>query len=809
LLWIIYATQMKSMKFIRTFHEVGLNDVAIVGGKNASIGELCRNLTALEILVPCGFALTVAGFEAFIRQGNLQQRLNDLLTKIDRIAFTNLQQVSDEAKQLVIATPLPEELMHELWEAYEALLQKYGADIHVAVRSSSTAEDLEDASFAGQYESFLNIHGREELISSVRKCYASLFNARALKYRLDRGYTLDDARLSVGIQTMIRADLACSGVCFTIDPDTGFNQVVVISGAWGLGDNIVQGKVDPDEFHVFKPSIEARKKSIIRKRLGSKALTLGYAAIGVGVENRMTSEAKRTQWVLRDEEVETLARWAMRIEKHYGKAMDLEWAKDGVTGELFIVQARPETVHARHRDNTLRSYTVDSKASVLCIGQAVGTQIAAGKARVLHRLEDAHLFETGEVLIAETTNPDWDIVMKRAAAIVTNHGGRTSHAAIVARELGVAAIVGAARATEVIKTGEWVTVNCTEGKVGKVLEGKVDWTVKEYALASSPPIHTAAMLVLANPDKAYDWSFYPHAGVGLMRMEFLISHDIRIHPMALAKFEEVRNSDERRQIELLTKGYPDKPTYFIDRLAQGVATIAAAFYPKDVIVRFSDFKSNEYASLLGGSSFEQEEENPMIGFRGASRYYHPNYREGFELECRAMDYVRTQLGLTNVKLMIPFCRTVDELKAVLAVMAKYGLERGVYGLEIFMMVEVPSNVIQAEAFAELVDGFSIGSNDLTQLTLGIDRDSALIAPLFNERDPAVEWMIAHVIEVAHRKGIKVGLCGQAPSDDPDFAAFLVRRGIDSISFNPDALIRGIQSISFAEQSEKQLKLLEI
>lgn len=797
------------MKFIRTFHEVGIQDVGLVGGKNASIGELCQHLTALEIRVPCGFAVTVAGFDSFIRQNQLDHQLNDLLAKIDRRSFTNLQHISDEAKQLIIAAQLPDDLVAEIWNAYEALLQKYGADIHVAVRSSSTAEDLAEASFAGQYESFLNIHGREELIGSVKKCYASLFNARALKYRIDRGYSLDDARLSVGIQTMIRADLACSGVCFTIDPDTGFNQVVVISGAWGLGDNIVQGKVDPDEFHVFKPSLEARKRGIVRKRLGSKALTLGYASIGVGVENRITPEAKRNAWVLSDQEVETLACWAMRIEKHYGKAMDLEWAKDGVTGELFIVQARPETVHARQREGVLRTYQLDAKATVICSGQAVGTGIATGKARVLHRLEDAHLFETGEVLIAETTNPDWDIVMKRAAAIVTNHGGRTSHAAIVARELGVAAVVGATGATDVIKSGEWVTVNCTEGKVGKVLEGKVPWTVKEHAISAIPKTQTAAMLVLANPDKAYEWSFYPNAGVGLMRMEFLISHDVRIHPMALAKFDEVQRIEERKQIEVLTKGYPDKPAYFIDRLSQGVATIAAAFYPKDVIVRFSDFKSNEYASLLGGNSFEEAEENPMIGFRGASRYYHKNYRDGFELECKAIDYVRTQLGLTNVKVMVPFCRTVEELKEVLHIMTKHGLQRGVYGLEIYMMIEVPSNVIQADAFAELVDGFSIGSNDLTQLTLGIDRDSSLIAPLFNERNPAVEWMIAHAIEVAHRKGIKIGLCGQAPSDDPDFAAFLVRKGIDSISFTPDALIRGIQSISFAEQSEKQLKLLEI
>lgn len=797
------------MKFIRTFQEVGMGDVASVGGKNASIGELCQNLTSLDIQVPCGFAVTVAGYEAFIRQGTLEAQLHTLLKSIDQKTFFNLQAVSDEAKQLVVATSMPADLSAEILKAFDAMTEKYGPDIHVAVRSSSPTEDLAEASFAGQYESFLNIHGKEELLSAVKKCYASLFNARAIKYRIDRGFSLEHITLSVGIQTMVRADLACSGVCFTLDPDTGFDQVVVLTGAWGLGDNIVQGKVEPDEFHVFKPSLTARKRGIIRKRLGSKALTLGYASIGVGVENRITPESKRNTWVLTDQEVETLAGWAMRVEDYYGKPMDIEWAKDGFTGELYIVQARPETVHSRGKVGVLRFYKVDDGATVLCTGQAVGTHIVSGKARVLDRLEDAHQFEADEILIAETTNPDWDIVMKRAAAIVTNHGGRTSHAAIVARELGVAAIVGAQAATRLIQTGDSITVDCTSGKVGRVLQGEVHWTVTEHTLSEIPSTATSPMLVLANPEKAYEWSFYPNAGVGLMRMEFLINHDIRIHPMALARFDAVMDANERRQIELMTRGYADKRSYFIDRLAQGVATMAAAFYPKDVIVRFSDFKSNEYASLLGGRSFEQAEENPMIGFRGASRYYHEHYAAGFELECEAINYVRTILGLTNVKVMVPFCRTVKELKRVMLIMAAHGLERGVYGLEVYMMVEVPSNVIEAESFAELVDGFSIGSNDLTQLTLGIDRDSDLIAPLFNERDPAVEWMIAHAIEAAHKKGIKIGLCGQAPSDDPDFAAFLVKKGIDSISFNPDALVRGIQSISYAEQSLKEIKLLEV
>jgi pyruvate,water dikinase len=720
------------------------------------------------------------------------------LERIDFTTLNNLQQVSEEAKQLIISASLPQDVVDEILQSYEDMMSKYGPDTHVAVRSSATAEDMADASFAGQYESFLNIHGKEELISAVKKCFASLYNARALKYRIDRGFSLENAQLSVGVQAMIRADLACSGVCFTVDPDTGFSDVVVVTGAWGLGDNIVQGKVEPDEFHVFKPSITARKGGIIRKRMGSKALTLSYATIGVGVENRNTSELKRNIWVLSDDEVELLAKWSMRVEEHYGKPMDIEWAKDGHTKEIFLVQARPETVHARRDRLVLLEYKIEKKCEAICEGQAVGTDIATGRARVLNSLEEAYRIEPGDVLVAETTNPDWDVVMKKASAVVTNHGGRTSHAAIVARELGVAAIVGATHATEVIADGEWITVNCTEGKIGKVHRGKVPWTVVEHRLDKIPATTTAPMLVLADPDKAYEWSFFPNEGVGLMRMEFLITNTIKIHPMALARFDQIGNPEERERINQLTKGYPNKPAYFIDNLAQGIATMAAAFYPKDVIVRFSDFKSNEYASLLGGAAFESHEENPMIGFRGASRYYNERYRPGFELECKAIDHVRRHLGLTNAKVMIPFCRTVKELQEVLDVMRQCGLVRGEFGLEVYMMVEVPSNVILADAFAKHLDGFSVGSNDLTQLTLGIDRDSELISSLFNERDEAVEWMIARAIEAAHANGIKIGLCGQAPSDDPEFAAFLVQRGIDSISFTPDALIRGIQSVHEAE-----------
>ena len=792
------------MNFIKTFQEIGIQDVPLVGGKNASLGELSQHLSHLDIKVPSGFAITVHGFDAFMKKGSLSEQVRALLEKIDHIALGNLQTVSDELKRLVIAAELPQEVVDEMMLSYDALLQKHGPDTHVAVRSSATAEDLADASFAGQYESFLNIHGKDELVSAVKKCYASLFNARALKYRIDRGYSIYDAQLSVGVQMMIRADLASSGVCFTVDPDTGFSEVVVVTGAWGLGDNVVQGKVEPDEFHVFKPSLLAGKRGIIQKRLGSKALTLSYSSVGVGVQNRPTSEAKRLSWVLSDEEIARLAIWSMRIEQHYGKPMDIEWAKDGYSQDLYIVQARPETVHARRDRLVLLEYSIDKKFGTICEGQAIGTEIAAGRARVLSSIDEAHRIEPGDVLVTENTNPDWDVVMKKASAVVTNHGGRTSHAAIVARELGVAAVVGSTHATELIADGEWITVNCTEGKIGKVHRGKMPWTVTEHRIDKIPTTTTAPMLVLADPEKAYEWSFFPNDGVGLLRMEFLITNSIKIHPMALARFEVLGNPEEREYINRVTKGYPDKQSYFVDKLSQGIATIAASFYPKDVIVRFSDFKSNEYASLIGGKAFEAHEENPMIGFRGASRYYHERYTEGFALECKAIEYVRRTLGLVNVKVMIPFCRTVEEMKRVLEVMAKNGLARGDMGLEVYMMVEVPSNVIQADAFAQLVDGFSIGSNDLTQLTLGIDRDSDLIAPLFNERDKAVEWMIEHAIQAAHKHGIKIGLCGQAPSDDSEFAAFLVRCGIDSISFTPDSLIRGIQAIHEAEVKSHQL-----
>ena len=795
------------MNYIKNFQEVGLSDIRLVGGKNASLGELMQNMAKLDVKVPAGFAITVDGFDACMKTSTIGDRLKNILDSIDYQNTTSIQEASEAAKSLILEMSLPTDLIDEIVLAYSSIIMRYGPETHVAVRSSATAEDLADASFAGQYESYLNVHGKEELLSAVKKCYASLFNARAIQYRIDRGFALEFAQLSVGVQVMIRADLACSGVCFTVDPDTGFSNVVVITGAWGLGDNIVQGKVEPDEFHVFKGALEAGKYAVIRKKLGAKTLTLGYAHDGAGLENRPTSQAKQKSWVLSDEEIQKLASWSMRIEKHYKRAMDIEWAKDGITGELYIVQARPETIHGKDTHLVLREYRLSPPYPPVVEGQAVGVHIATGKARVLHSLIDAFRIQAGDVLVAETTNPDWDLVMRKASAIVTNHGGRTSHAAIVARELGVAAVVGAMGATELIEDGEWVTVDCSNGKIGKVYKGNLEFKEIEHSLENLPKTKTESMLVLSDPDKAYEWSFYPNAGVGLMRLEFLIANVVQVHPMACLRFDELKSPADRARIEELTEGYPDKAAYFIDRLSQGIATMAAAFYPKDVIVRFSDFKTNEYASLLGGRVFEEHEENPMIGFRGASRYYHERYREAFALECMAIDKVRRQMGLTNVKVMIPFCRTIQELDLVLSEMAKNQLDRGELDLEVYMMVEVPSNAIEAAEFAKRVDGFSIGSNDLTQLVLGVDRDSGLIAPLFDETNASVEWMIAWTIDAAHKAGIKVGLCGQAPSDNPAFTAFLVEKGIDSISFNPDAIIQGIQNIHAAEITSTKRELV--
>lgn len=788
-----------NVPFVIPFDHIRKEDVSTVGGKNASLGEMICHLQPLGVNIPNGFATTADAFREFLKENDLIVPLKNLMNSLDKEEFTNLNNISNTAKALILGAKLPERLEKEVTQYYRQLCEKFGRKIDVAVRSSATAEDLPNASFAGQHESFLNIKGENEVIQAVQRCFASLYNGRAIKYRIDNGFEHDQVALSAGIQLMVRSDLSSSGVCFSIEPDSGFQNAIIITGCWGLGENIVQGAVTPDEFHVFKPAIDKQKRSIISKKLGSKAKTLIYDDQGSGTVNVDTPENKQLEWTLTDSEIGTIAKWALQIEKHYEMPMDIEWAKDGNSGLLFIVQARPETVHSSKNPFVVKEYELKKKGSTLVTGNAVGVGIASGIARILHTPADAHKLNYGDILVTDITNPDWDPIMKKAAAIITNKGGRTSHAAIVARELGAIAIVGASGATNSIAEGEVITIDNSQGKIGFVYKDKADWTEKEHDFRNMELPETKPMFILADPDKAYKFSFYPNEGVGLMRLEFVINNTIRIHPMALVKYDELQDLNVKKEIETLTAQYTDKKEYFIDKLAQAVGTIAAAFYPKQVIVRMSDFKSNEYANLLGGKQFEPDEENPMIGFRGASRYYNERYKEGFELECAAMLRVREEMGLTNVKLMIPFCRTVEEGQKVVALMESNGLVRGKNDLEIYVMAEIPSNVILAKEFAKVFDGFSIGSNDLTQLTLGIDRDSNIISNLFDENNPAVLSMISQVVNAAKESGVKIGLCGQAPSDYPEFAQFLIELGIDSISFNPDAIIQGIENMNQAEK----------
>lgn len=782
--------------FIKTFSGISIKDVPEVGGKNASLGEMFCRLTGRGIRVPDGFAVTAAGFERFIQYNKLEASLQTLLLQLDTDHFTNLSTIGAQARQWLLTADMPDDLANAIREAYSRL--SGDAATAVAVRSSATAEDLPEASFAGQHESYLNVTGDTALLQAVQKCFASLYTDRAIKYRHDNGFGGRKVALSVGVQKMVRSDKACSGIGFTLEPESGFRNIVHLSGVWGLGENIVQGTVTPDEFFVFKPMLSRGKKAVIRRKLGKKEKMLVYRD-GSAI-NMDTPASLKNEYVLDETEVCTLARWAVEIERHYGKPMDIEWAKDGLTDELFIVQARPETVQSRKDPTKVKEYVITSKGATILKGQAVGERIVTGTARLLASPADSGLLHDGEIIVTDVTSPDWDPVLKKAGAIVTNKGGRTSHASIVARELGVPAIVGAEGATEKIKDGDAVTVSCCEGRTGYVYEGKASWTEKELDLSKiTLPDHTRPMLIIGDPEKAFELSFYPNAGVGLMRMEFIISSFIKIHPMALVKFDQMKEGEEKDRIAALTRYYTDKSKYFVDELAAGIATIAAAFYPKEVIVRTSDFKTNEYAHLIGGAAFEPLEENPMLGFRGASRYYSPLYKEGFRLECVAIWKVREQMGLTNVKVMIPFCRTVEEGRKVVALMEEYGLKRHDNKLEIYVMAEIPSNVLLADEFAEIFDGFSIGSNDLTQLTLGIDRDSALVAGLFSEQDKAARKMIGNMITAAHDAGARVGLCGQAPSDYPDFTAFLVDLGIDSISFNADALVKGIANINEAEK----------
>ncbi|HEU4555602.1 MAG TPA: phosphoenolpyruvate synthase [Chitinophaga sp.] len=789
---------------IKKFSAIHMADVPEVGGKNASLGEMITTLTAKGIHVPDGFATTAAAFRLFLEYNGLAVRLQQLMQQLDRTGFSNLQATGAAARSLILQGRMPHEVHTSIVNAYRALCGS-SEKVPVAVRSSATAEDMPQASFAGQHESYLNIAGEAAVVDAVHRCFASLYTDRAIKYREDNGFEHSKVLLSAGIQKMVRSDLACSGVGFTLEPESGFRNVVLLSGVWGLGENIVQGAVMPDEFYVFKPSLAHHKKATIQKKLGEKAQTMVYTndpEAGASTVNKPTSPEMRDRFVLSDAEVTQLAQWCVLIEEHYQRPMDIEWAKDGTSGKLFILQARPETIHARAQAREHAIYTLQEKGRCLVQGAAIGSKVAAGIARILASPAEAGQLQEGEIVVTGSTSPDWDPVLKKVAAIVTDTGGRTSHASIVARELGIPAIVGAQDATKKIRNGDMITVSCCEGKTGYVYEGRLAYTKTDTALSNLPmPRYTAPMLIMSDPDMAFALSFYPNRGVGLLRMEFIITRTIGIHPMALVNFDQLQNKAVRDRIAYLTRHYTDKKAFFIDKLSQGIATIAAAFYPKEVIVRMSDFKSNEYAELLGGKGFEPKEENPMLGFRGASRYYHPLYKEGFGLECAAVKTVRDEMGLTNVKVMIPFCRTLEEGKKVLEVMRSFGLPQHENGLQVYVMAELPANVLEAAAFAEHFDGFSIGSNDLTQLTLGIDRDSALVAPLFNEEDAAAKKMITMVLDTVRNTVVPIGFCGQAPSDLPDFAAFLVAHGINSISFNPDALLPGIANILKAEKEQ--------
>jgi pyruvate,water dikinase len=786
--------------WIRWLADLDAGAVPEVGGKNASLGEMIQKLRGAGIGVPDGFATTAAAYWEFVDANDLRDRITARLADFKR-KRASLARTGRGIRELILAGEIPPTIAAAIVEAYLELGRRAGtADLDVAVRSSATAEDLPEASFAGQQETFLNVRGAKRLLEACRRCLASLFTDRAIVYRETHGFDHMRVALSIGIQRMVRSDRASAGVMFSIDTDSGFPRVVLINAAWGLGETVVQGTVDPDEYVVFKPLLrEVRYRPIVGKTLGAKQRKLVYAR-GGGRPTRTvpTSARERTSFVLTDTEILQLARWAVAIEEHYGRPMDMEWAKDGLTGELFIVQARPETVQSRKGAASFTTYILRKRGTPLVRGLSIGQGVATGKVCRLERPDEMPRFEAGGILVTAMTDPDWVPIMKRAAAIVTDHGGRTSHAAIVSRELGLPAIVGTGQATQRLAHGRAVTVSCAEGETGVVYDGIADVEVRKVGLDDIPKTRTAVMLNLANPGAAFRWWRLPSDGVGLARMEFVIGSIVKIHPMALVRFGQVKNRKARSLIEELTRGYRDKAQYFVDRLADGLARIAAAHYPNPVIVRTSDFKTNEYAQLIGGQAFEPHEENPMLGWRGASRYGSEGYREGFALECRALRKVRDELGLTNVIVMIPFCRTVGEADRTLQVLADNGLRRGQNGLEVYVMCEIPANVILGEQFAERFDGFSIGSNDLTQLTLGIDRDSERLARLFDESDEAVTTLIRHAIEAAHSRGRKVGLCGQAPSDRPEFARFLVEAGIDSISVSPDTFLRVKQHVAAAE-----------
>lgn len=798
--------------------DVTIHDIPRVGGKNASLGEMIRELESKNVQVPGGYCTTAAAYKYYIAAAGLENPMRSILSDLDIKDMANLRQRGKQVRTLILKTPFPEDLRAEIQEKYVALCQRHGqkcSDIHeynvdVAVRSSATAEDLPDASFAGQQETFLNVHGVNGLIEATLKCFASLFTDRAISYRSIKGFDHFDVSLTVGIQKMVRSDMASAGVIFTINTENGFQNAIIVTGSYGLGESVVQGTVNPDEFVVFKPTLKSGFKPLIHKTLGSKEIKMIYDIGGSKLtKNIPVSLPDRVRYCLSDADVLQLAKWAVIIEEHYSKVhgkytpMDIEWAKDGETDQLFIVQARPETVQSQKSNNVLKSYSLDASVAeadktLLVTGKSVGEMIGSGKACVVKSVHHISRFRSGDVLITDRTDPDWEPIMKQAAAIVTNQGGRTCHAAIIARELGIPAVVGCGNATHLIEDGTQVTVTCASGDEGYVYNDILPFTIHETKLDTVPSTKTKIMMNVANPNEAFRLSFIPNSGVGLCRLEFIIANQIKVHPLALLNFKDIKDPLVIDAIEALTGMHANKEEYFIEELASGIAMIAAAFYPQPVIVRLSDLKSNEYANLIGGAQFEPKEENPMIGWRGASRYYDVKYRKAFDLECKALFKVRETMGLTNVTPMIPFCRTPEEGRKVLQVMEENGLKRGVNGLQVYVMCEIPSNVILADEFCKVFDGFSIGSNDLTQLTLGLDRDSALVAHLFDERNDAVKDMIRKVIQVAQKNKTKIGICGQGPSDYPEFARFLVEQGIDSISLNPDSVLKTILDIAELE-----------
>lgn len=815
----------REQALILWFEEVGIADVPLVGGKNASLGEMIGQLASKGVNVPTGFATTSYAYRYFVEKAGLEIKLRQLFADLDVNDINNLRDRGRQARSLILNTPFPSELQSAIASAYERLsaryrydpdncdatpnpeeCERYSQETDVAVRSSATAEDLPDASFAGQQETYLNVSGVRGVLEACHKCFASLFTDRAISYRTIKDFDHFEVALSVGVQKMVRSDLASAGVMFSIHTETGFKDAVLVTGAYGLGETVVQGAVNPDEYVVFKPTLKQGFRSILEKRLGSKEIKMVYDLEGSKLtKNMIVSRRDRNKFILTEDEILKLANWACLIEDHYSQVhgsyapMDMEWAKDGLTGELFIVQARPETVQSQKSRNVLKSYHLKEKSEVIAIGRAVGEMIGQGNAKIILDVGQMEAFKEGEVLVTDRTDPDWEPIMKKASAIVTNQGGRTCHAAIIARELGIPAVLGCGNATELIQSGQPITVSCSEGETGYVYAGLLPFEVEEIVLDQLPPTKTKVLMNVGNPQEAFALAAIPSDGVGLARSEFIIANHIQAHPLALLHYDQLQDEGVKDQVARLTSQYPYKPDFFVDKLAQGIGTIAAAFYPNPVIVRMSDLKSNEYANLLGGRQFEPHEENPMLGWRGASRYYDPKYREAFGLECQAFRRVRDEMGLTNVIPMIPFCRTPDEGRKVIAEMAKHGLVRGENNLQVYVMCEVPSNVILADEFSEVFDGFSIGSNDLTQLTLGLDRDSALVAHLFDERNESIRKMVKLVIEKAKRNGKKIGICGQAPSDYPDFAKFLVEMGIDSISLNPDSIVKTRLVIAEAEK----------